>query len=132
MGRLHLIIGDPATLIIIDFQFTTGKASRRFRSATVTIRFSGIETTVDPEVVNISPKGHFSIEPTSRQVSLAQSANLSVNGGGAGLSSNAGLGWELTESSNQQPDHLIWNHQVGTAQSWSEEYSSLGPTREQE
>jgi hypothetical protein len=91
--------GDSATLIITDFRFIPTKASRRFQSAMIIVRFSGAKSgSSDPEVVDIAPRGDFSLQPTQKKVELTRSENLSAQGGGAGVTAGAGLGWELEES----------------------------------
>lgn len=96
--------GQPASLIITDFQFIPGKSNRRFRSATIIMRFAAItdSSAIDPEVFDIAPKGHFSIQPTKKAVELTRSANVSLQGGAGGLSTGGGLGWELKESSDKE------------------------------
>ncbi|KAF3057644.1 hypothetical protein CFAM422_012252 [Trichoderma lentiforme] len=55
-----------------------------------------------PGVMNISPKGHISMRPTTRQVEVKRSATSSVEGGGGPVTISAGLGWEKTYTEDQE------------------------------
>ncbi|KAH0545483.1 hypothetical protein FGG08_000484 [Glutinoglossum americanum] len=95
--------GAPATLVVVDFNFVSLELSRRFKSATVTLRFTDARSRInqDPEVVGIAPFGHFSMHPTLKREELRRSAGLSAKGGGV-AAVEAGLGWELTETIETQ------------------------------
>ncbi|KAF2729241.1 hypothetical protein EJ04DRAFT_568800 [Polyplosphaeria fusca] len=56
-GKLSPDSDDEATLVVTDFHFVPSKASRRFKSAAITLRFEA-EASADSavEVVEISPK----------------------------------------------------------------------------
>ncbi|KAA8895132.1 hypothetical protein FN846DRAFT_894447 [Sphaerosporella brunnea] len=54
--------GSPATLVIAEFRFVGSDSSRHFRSATITFTFTprAAKNRGCPEVISISPFGHFS------------------------------------------------------------------------
>lgn len=100
--------GDHATLVITDFQFIPSKNSRRFTSATITFLFeSSNPASCEIEVIDIAPQGHHSMLPTTTQVELTRSANLSGQGGATGASIAAGLGWELKESKQEKDETTL-------------------------
>lgn len=91
--------GDPATILIVEFQFVPSKNSRRFKGASITMRFESEDpSNCDLEIVDIAPRGRFAIKPTTKQIEITRSANASLQGGAAGLEAVVGFGCELKES----------------------------------
>jgi hypothetical protein len=107
-GTMTTPDGDPASLIIIDFQFLNTKSSRRFESVEVIMRFSGAksersdpddsELSPDPEVVNIEPRRKLTLLPTTKKVDLKRSAHATVQGGASGANVDVGYAWDRSES----------------------------------
>jgi hypothetical protein len=57
----------------------------------------------DPIVHSIAPNGHFSLSPTTQEVNLTRSADLSVRAGAPGnVSLGGGVKWELKQSSSRE------------------------------
>ena len=100
--------GVPATLVICDFQFLGGDKSRHFRKAMITFKFSQPSTRNRgcPEVVSISPIGHFSLnvsqvtEETTRTNNVA--AELNAAPPPVGLKLSAGRAWELRQATEKE------------------------------
>ena len=90
--------GEPATIIVTDFEFVPSKTSRRFKTASITLRFESADSSVnDVEVSDIAPRGHYSLNRTTKHVELTRTTNASIQGGTV-VSANAGFGWELKEA----------------------------------
>ncbi|KAH6851064.1 hypothetical protein B0I37DRAFT_127793 [Chaetomium sp. MPI-CAGE-AT-0009] len=70
--------GAPATLVVTDFWFIPGKHSRRFTWAKITFTFQGENGAAGPAVVNMAPKGHYSLHPMPVQVEKERSIGLSL------------------------------------------------------
>ncbi|KAH8672866.1 hypothetical protein BGZ60DRAFT_527158 [Tricladium varicosporioides] len=89
----------PATLIIADFHFVSRDASRRFRRATIELRFRDLtpEDVDPPEVFAIAPEGVFRMNKTEKTQELKRSAKGDL---GAAFVANvtAGVEWSLTET----------------------------------
>lgn len=89
----------PATLIIADFHFNSLSASRRFRRATVELRFRDLSPNDanPPEVVGIAPEGTFRMNKTERIQELKRAAKADV---GVALVANVttGVEWSLTDT----------------------------------
>ncbi|KAF2269527.1 hypothetical protein CC78DRAFT_612482 [Lojkania enalia] len=94
--------GDDGSILVTDFHFLPSKNSRRFKYAAVTMRFESDDPSVaDVEVLDIAPKGHQSLLPTTKTVELTRSANANISSGTI-VNAEAGLGWELKESTEKQ------------------------------
>ena len=100
---------EPATLLITTFQFIPTRTSRRFRSALITMRFSSLGSLPfsDPEVIDIAPKGHFSLHPTTKKVELTRAADISLHGGGGFATAGGGLKWEFKEAQETQDQTML-------------------------
>jgi hypothetical protein len=95
----------PASLIITDFRFASLGPGRRFKSASINYRFESMTpgdrgTSASHRgifVVNIAPKGYFSIEPSTKTIpikaAVSSAADLPVQVG-----VTASTTWDLTES----------------------------------
>lgn len=96
--------GTPATLIVADFQFMPGAIGRRFRSAVIKFQFADYELIghYDPEVWDISPKGSFSIKPTTIKQDIQKFVSLSVQGGAFGIGVNSGFTWAVDQAIEKQ------------------------------
>ncbi|KAL9636666.1 MAG: hypothetical protein Q9164_002685 [Protoblastenia rupestris] len=93
---------DLGSLIIAEFRFLPSKNSRRFKNATIAMRMKSEDpSSADVEVINVSPQGHFSMVPTTKQLELTRSANASIEGSGAPIKPVVGLSWELKESTEK-------------------------------
>jgi len=93
--------GDPATLIVIDFQFVGSEShGRRIRKALIDVRFAPWDQPVgsenDPEVSSIAPFGFFAWNPLTGEEEKKLSFNVSASTGGLG-NFGIGLGWETTK-----------------------------------
>jgi hypothetical protein len=101
--------GAPATLAIIEFWFIATKRSRRFLSATIDMQFADAEKRVgfDPEVLEIAPRGHFTLHPTKKQVELTRSAQTGIQGGGGPATANLGFACDLKESTEKQDQTTV-------------------------
>jgi hypothetical protein len=92
---------EPASLIITDFTFTStsSKNSRRFTSAVISYNFTSMTSTDPwPVVMDIAPKGYFSIEPPQETIKATGSPDLSVQAGDAKANISSKLLWSLHES----------------------------------
>jgi hypothetical protein len=106
-------MGELATLMGFEFQFTSMKQSRRFRRATITLVFedaSGIPAN-QPEVHRISPEGYFALnkQTTPRTVNHRVNGGVSV-GGGAVVGGNLGYEWQMESTK----DKVHYTSLVGT------------------
>ncbi|KAI9856188.1 MAG: hypothetical protein M1813_009205 [Trichoglossum hirsutum] len=96
--------GAPATLVVADFKFTSAETSRRFIQAVIIVRFADEQQNAeyDPEVLDIAPNGHFSMQLREQTEEVKRSANLSAQGGGPIAGVNGSLGLEVTQSRSKQ------------------------------
>ena len=73
--------GHSATLLVLAFHFGITNSSKRFKKATIQLRFAdGLhphDREFDPVVDGMSPEGYYNINPTSREVH--NTATLGVN-----------------------------------------------------
>ena len=90
---------DPATLIIIEFQFTSTDASRTFRHVEIIYQFQDFvpSDTNPPMVYTMAPIHEFSMNPTQKTVELTRGANLTGGGGAGPANLSLGLTWNLVE-----------------------------------
>jgi hypothetical protein len=92
----------PATLIIADFQFISRDSSRRFRRATIELRFRDTDhdDSNPPEVYAIAPDGVFRMNKTEETQELKRAAKADV---GATFVANVstGLEWSLTKTATK-------------------------------
>lgn len=93
--------GDPASLIVTEFRFSTLDPPRRFRHATITFRFDYPDSrdASPPAVVKISPEGFYAMNRSERPQEVSRGATIAV-GGNFGPAANATLGyqWGLVET----------------------------------
>jgi hypothetical protein len=103
--------GDPATLLVFEFQFQTPKIKRRFTSAEIILEFEDAAATknkthnhtLDPVVHKIVPHGDFALNMETTTSSSTQSFNAQVNGGWQGLvGGSIGYNWELKKDIVQE------------------------------
>ncbi|KAL6796584.1 hypothetical protein J3E68DRAFT_449746 [Trichoderma sp. SZMC 28012] len=85
-------------------QFLPQSSTTRFKDIVINIVFGSHDGNINegPGVMNISPKGHISMRPTTRQVEVKRSASSSVEGGGGPVTISAGLGWEKSYTEDQE------------------------------
>ena len=90
---------DPATLIIIEFQFTSTHASRKFRHAEIIYQFQDFDPSDKnpPMVYKMAPIHEFSMDRTEKTVELTRGANLTGGGGAGPANLSLGLTWNLLE-----------------------------------
>lgn len=91
---------DLATLIIVDFRFTSTDASRRFRFAEIIYKFrdSDISDADPPRVHQIAPDGEFSMNRTETTQQLTRGANATAGSGFGPANVSLGLTWNLVET----------------------------------
>jgi hypothetical protein len=88
--------GAPATLIVTDFKFVSLTKSRRYKSAVISYRFSGRDSSSpDPVVYNIAPEGSLSL---SRSVEGSVAGPSSAN---VGVNATLGYSWDLAETTEK-------------------------------
>jgi hypothetical protein len=92
--------GDPATLIIADFQFTSLALPRRFRQALITFLFKDTNSKDEnpPEVLKIAPQGIFSMNKTEKTQTIQRGANVSLGAGFGPANGSIGFNWSLSET----------------------------------
>ena len=90
---------DPATLIIIEFQFTSTHASRKFRHVEIIYQFQDFDPsdTDPPTVYNMAPIREFSMSRTEKTEELTRGANITGGGGAGPANLSLGLTWNLVE-----------------------------------
>ncbi|KAL2850247.1 hypothetical protein BJY01DRAFT_245558 [Aspergillus pseudoustus] len=96
--------GELATLIIMDFRFTTLSPPRRFRKATISVRFEDGESSdaTPPEVLHISPDGAFAMNRSTTTAENEYGVHAVTGAGFSGLASlSLGVDWKLTESTTK-------------------------------
>jgi hypothetical protein len=91
---------DLATLIIVDFRFTSTDPSRRFRYAEVIYKFrdSDPSDADPPRVHHIAPDGEFSMNRTEKTQELTRGANATAGSGFGPANVSLGLTWNLVET----------------------------------
>lgn len=91
---------DLATLIIVDFRFTSTDASRRFRYAEIIYKFrdSDPSDADPPRVHQIAPDGEFSMNRTEKTQQLTRGANATAGSGFGPANVSLGLTWNLVET----------------------------------
>lgn len=94
--------GDAATLIVMDFRFTgSDQNKRRFREATIMVKFELADQTSDdesgPEVLKIAPHGTFFNNQSTQDEEVKVSTNATASGGGGPVNLGIGAGWEKTK-----------------------------------
>jgi hypothetical protein len=91
---------DLATLITVDFRFTSTDASRRFRYAEIIYKFrdSDANDADPPRVHQIAPDGEFSMNRTEKTQELTRGANATAGSGLGPASVSLGLTWNLVET----------------------------------
>lgn len=91
--------GNPASLLVFEFRFQSGAENRRFRNATITVRFSdaNAQAQLDPEVYRIAPDKSHRLHKTVTPKEITRGVNASLNVG-TGLAGGAlGFQWEVRE-----------------------------------
>jgi hypothetical protein len=88
--------GPPATLLIVDLRFQSPGRDRRFRKASVELRFADEQerSICDPEVLEIAPYDHFTLNQTGLSEESKLGAHVSIRAGAMGASVGAGGYWE--------------------------------------
>jgi hypothetical protein len=91
---------DLATLIVVDFRFTSTDPSRRFRYAEIIYKFrdSDPSDTDPPRVHQIAPDGEFSMNRTEKTQALTRAANATAGSGFGPANVSLGLTWNLVET----------------------------------
>ena len=85
--------GSPATLIVMQYVFLPFGHNRRFKSAEITMTFlPGGNSTVDPEVMAMSPEGKYGILPSKKIDQVSHMINPSITAT-VGLA-EAGVGYQ--------------------------------------
>jgi hypothetical protein len=98
--------GDLASIIVTDFYFIPAKKARRFEAATIIYRFMGEgPDDTGPDVIDISPKGHFTMHQTSKHVESGRSGQIGVQGPAAPVTPSATFAMDLTQSYDTK-DHI--------------------------
>jgi hypothetical protein len=90
--------GDPATLLVFDFQFDPTKRARRIVEAKMSFVFSSTGGAPAPAVLKIAPRGRMTVVPTTQTESTTRSAKAEAGGGALGISLGTGLKWEKSVS----------------------------------
>jgi hypothetical protein len=101
---------DFATLIVMDFRFTTLSPPRRFRKATITVRFEDAESkdASPPEVLHIAPEGTFAMNQSTRTAETAYGVHASTGVGVSGLAGlSLGVDWKLTENTTKTKQAML-------------------------
>ncbi|KAK6330872.1 hypothetical protein TWF718_003069 [Orbilia javanica] len=77
--------GDLATLLVFEFRFisTSLKEKRRFKSASITLKFEDVggDERLEPEVFRIAPENSHYLNPTTRTRDISHSFGGGVFGG---------------------------------------------------
>ncbi|KAK4083566.1 uncharacterized protein Triagg1_1228 [Trichoderma aggressivum f. europaeum] len=84
--------GAPATLIVFQFAFMPRDNRKRFKKATITIRFS------DGEVTNITPDGSWATFQSETQQELSHSVNPTLEAGIEIAKATVGYTWQLKKN----------------------------------
>ncbi|KAL6695060.1 hypothetical protein J3F84DRAFT_38040 [Trichoderma pleuroticola] len=102
VGVVHgkLRNGTPATLIITDFWFLSFKLARRVIWAQITYKFTSLQSeSQGPDVIKVSPQGHFSLRPMQKHVESALKTEVTAQASDAlPVSPGVNLALERTES----------------------------------
>jgi hypothetical protein len=90
----------PGTLAVFDFRFLPRASGRRFAQAEISVIFADAEgrELFYPEVLDISPLGHFSMHPTTKKQEVKRRVRGGVYGGGYGASAGVGFSYQLNNS----------------------------------
>ncbi|KAI5840346.1 hypothetical protein BZA05DRAFT_414122 [Tricharina praecox] len=104
---------EPATLIIIDFQFQGSRAGgRRFKSATIDLSFSsaakGPGAYNDPIVRQIAPYGTFALNASLEQTETTVSVSASAEAGAGIATLGIGTGFERTTTIERQANTMLY------------------------
>ena len=95
--------GSPATLIVMRFEFQPLGNYRRFKSVNAKMTFSkGANSTTAPEVLNITPKGVWSILPSNIPEETSHSISPSIEGGGGPLNVKAAYTWQFKKTVDKE------------------------------
>jgi hypothetical protein len=94
--------GEPATLLVFDFQFDPRRRARRIVEARMSIIVAGTGSDPAPAVLKMAPRGRMTVVPTTQTESSTRGgeAKAEIRGGalGMGISFGAGLKWEKSVS----------------------------------
>jgi len=86
--------GDPATLLVFDFQFDARKRARRIIEAHISFTFASEGSTTDLVVLNMAPKGRMTVVQTRQTETTTLGGEANAGGGGLGMTLGGGLKWE--------------------------------------
>jgi hypothetical protein len=95
--------GSPATLIVLQFEFQPKHNHRRFKAVEIQITFTEAESGsgLCPEVLDITPKGAWSLVKSKKKVELSHSVGPSLEAGGGPAKATLGYKWQFKETSNK-------------------------------
>jgi hypothetical protein len=96
-------IDDFATLLVFELRFLA-KAYRRFKQATVMIRFEDAQgqTARDPVVHTIAPEDKWALNKTERVQNVKWGVNAGVSAGVEPAGTEAGVVWEVEKTKNSK------------------------------
>ena len=95
--------GSPATLVVMRFEFQPLGNYRRFKSVNAKMTFSkGAKSTTAPEVLDITPKGVWSILPSKIPEETSHSISPSIEGGGGLLNAKAAYTWQFKKTVDKE------------------------------
>lgn len=86
--------GDPATLIVLKFEFMPLAIRRRFRSATITVTFLDPDNKLNPAVQGIAPHGSWSLDPSKGTVEVTTAVGVTSITLPTGITVMAGMSHE--------------------------------------
>ena len=94
--------GSPATLIVLRFEFQPSGNYRRFKSVEARMTFSeGTSSTTSPEVIEIAPRGAWSILPSKIPEESSHTISPSIGGGGP-ITAKATYTWRLKKTVDKE------------------------------
>lgn len=100
--------GDPASLIIVDFDFISMSTPRRFKYAMVEFVFKPEKPgSTCPKLRSIAPSQYYYIQPTKRKVEETHSIGASISAGIPGASASARFTWDMTEESKDSVQAVV-------------------------
>ena len=94
--------GSPATLIVLRFEFQPSGNYRRFKSVEAKMTFSkGTNSTTAPEVIEITPKGAWSILPSKIPEESSHTISPSIEGGGP-ITAKVAYSWQFKKTVDKE------------------------------
>jgi hypothetical protein len=103
-----LSTGDPASLIVADFDFASISASKRLPYAMINITFKPLNPGVPcPKLLAIAPFQYSYIQRTKRTIEHTSSLGASISLGVAGINVGSSLTWENKKESKDASQAVI-------------------------